>query len=105
MDHVNKIKILAGQLVCLEVTVRMENIFMILFKSLPDSYEYLITALKKMLMKELMMHYVTTHLMHEISKYNEKEPQDEDVAMVFQPSKGGNSFLRQGTKSCFYYSE
>lgn len=75
---------------------------MILFKSLPDSYEYLITALKKMLMKELMMHYVTTH---EISKYNEKEPQDEDVAMVFQPSKGGNSFLRQGTKSSFYYSK
>lgn len=45
LDHVNKVKALTNQLICLEVPVRDKNIIMTLFKSLQASYEYLITAL------------------------------------------------------------
>ena len=50
------------------------DIVMILLESLPTSFEYLITAMKLMPMKELMMNYVTTCLMHEMSKLKEKKP-------------------------------
>ena len=68
LDHVNKIKTLAAHLTCLEVPVREEKIIMTLLESLSASYEYLITALETMLMKELMMKYVMTSFMHEMSK-------------------------------------
>ena len=67
-----------------------EDIVMTLFTSFPALYEYLIIALETMPMKELMMEYVTARLMHEISKSNEKEPQDEGMAMVLRQSKAGN---------------
>ena len=102
LDHVNKVKALVDQLVCLEVPVRDEDIVMTLLESLPASFEYLITAMETMPMKELTMDYVTMRLMHEMSKRKEKEPQGEDVAMVLRQNKGDNSFPRQGAKSCFY---
>ena len=51
-----------------------EDIVTILLESLLDLYKYLIIAMKMMPMKELMMEYVTTRLMHEMSKCKEKEP-------------------------------
>ena len=102
LDHVNKVKALADQLACLEVPVREEDIVMTLLESLPASYEFLITALETMPMKELTMEYVTARLMHEMSKRKEKEPQGEDVAMVARQSKAGDPRLRQGVKTCFY---
>ena len=45
-----------------------------LLDSLPASYEYFITTLETMLMKELTMKHVTARLMHEMSKRKEKEP-------------------------------
>ena len=59
-----------------------ENIVMTLLENLPASYEYLITALETMPMKELTMEYVTARLKHEVSKHKEKELQDEGAAMV-----------------------
>lgn len=53
LDHVNKAKASAEQLTCLEVYVREEDIVMTLLKILPKSYEYSITSLVAMLMKEL----------------------------------------------------
>lgn len=44
----------------------------------------LITTLETM---ELPMKYVTTYLMHEMSKRNENEPQGEDVTMMLQHDK------------------
>ena len=102
LDHVNKVKGLADQLACLEVPVREEDIVMTLLESLPASYEFLITALETMPMKELTMEYVTARLMHEMSKRKEKEPQGEEVALVSRQSKGGDPRLRQGVKTCFY---
>jgi hypothetical protein len=102
LDHVNKVKALADQLAYLEVPVREEDIVMTLLESLPASYEFLITALETMPMKELTMEYVTARLMHEMSKRKEKELQGEDVAMVARKNKAGDPRLRQGVKTCFY---
>ena len=55
LDHVNKVKVLMDQFVCLEVPTTDENIIMTLLESLPASYEYLITAMETMPMKELTM--------------------------------------------------
>lgn len=74
LDHVNKVKALADQLVCLNVPVRDENFVMTLLKNLPKLYKYLITALEMLPMKELTMDYIMTRLMHEMSKREENEP-------------------------------
>ncbi len=68
MDHVNKVKVLVDQLVCLKISVREEDIIITLLENLPLSYEYLTTAIDTMPMKELTMDYMTTRLMHEMSK-------------------------------------
>jgi len=105
LDHINNVKALADQLACLEVPVKDEDIVMTLLESLPASYEYLITALETMPMKELTMEYVTARLMHEVSKRKEKEPQGDDAAMMLRQGKAGNSFPRQGgqgARTCFY---
>ena len=73
LDHVNKVKVFADQLACLEVVVREEDIVMTLLESLLGSYKYLMTTLETTLMKKLTMEYVTTRLMHEMSKRKEKE--------------------------------
>lgn len=39
--------------------------------------------------------YVMVHLMHEMLKHKENEPQGEDAAMALRQSKGGNLFPRQ----------
>ena len=74
LDHINKVKTLADQLLCLEVPVKDEDVVMTLLESLPTSYEYLITALETRPMKELTLEFVTARLMHEVSKRKEKEP-------------------------------
>ena len=73
LDHVNKVKTLADQLVFLEVFIRDEDIIISLLESLLASYKYLIIALEVMRMKELMLDYVTTHLMHEMFKCKNNE--------------------------------
>jgi hypothetical protein len=62
LNHINKVKALANQLVCLEVPVKNE-VAMILLKSLPSFYEHLITTLKTMLMMELIMKCMAARLM------------------------------------------
>ena len=84
LDYINKIKAAVDQLACLEVPVRDKNIVMTLLKSLSTSFEYLITAIKTMPMKELTMDYVTECLMHDMSKRKEKKPQGEDATMVLR---------------------
>ena len=74
MDHINKVKALVDQLVCLEVTVRNKDIVMILLESLSALFVYLITAIKTMPMKKFTMDYMTARLMHEMSKRKENEP-------------------------------
>jgi hypothetical protein len=103
LDHINKVKALADQLACLEVPVRDEDVVMTLLESLPPSYEYLITALETLPMKDLTMEFVTARLMHEMSKRKEKEPQGDDAAMVSMQGKGGTTSTRKDTKTCYYF--
>ena len=95
-------KALGDQLACVEIPVRDENIIMTLFESLPASYEYLITALGMMLIKEFMIDYLTACLMHEISKCKQNEYQGGNATMILQKNKGGNSNQHQGMKLNFY---
>jgi hypothetical protein len=62
--------------------MRDENIVMTLLENLSTLFEYLITAMETMPMKELTMNYVTAHFMHEILKRKKKEPQGDDAAMI-----------------------
>ena len=93
LDHVNKFKAFANQLVCLEISVRDEDIVKTLFKSMSTSYKYLTTALKTMPMKEITIDYYVTARIHEMSKGKEKKLQDEDATTILRQNKGGNSFL------------
>ena len=102
LNRVNKVKTLANQLICLEVPVKNKYIDMILHKNLSMSYEYLITVMETMMMKKLMMNYVTICLMYEMLKRKENEPQNKDDVMMLQQNKYNNLFLRQGVKLCFY---
>ena len=44
LDHINQMKALVDQLTCLVVPIRDEDLVMTLLKSLPPSYEHLITT-------------------------------------------------------------
>jgi hypothetical protein len=105
LDHINHVKALADQFVCMEITVRDEDTVMTLFESLPPSYEYLITALETKAREELTMDYVKARLMHEVSKRKEKNPRSEDAAMMLRQGKMDTSSSRQSrqdTRTCFY---
>jgi hypothetical protein len=86
----------------LEVPVKDEDVVMTLLESLPPSYEYLITPLETLPMKDLTMEFVTARLMHEVSKKKEKEPQGDDAAMVSMQGRGGTTSTRKDTKRCYY---
>lgn len=68
LNHVNKVQALMDQLVYLQIPMKDENITMTLFVILPVSYEYLITIIKMISIKELTMDYVTTRFMYKMSK-------------------------------------
>lgn len=74
LNYIKKVKGFAEQLVALEKVMRNEDIVMVFFESLSALYQFLIIAMKTIPMKELTMDYVTTRLMDEMSKYNEKTP-------------------------------
>ena len=101
LDHINKVKSLADQLMCLEVPLKDEDIVMTLLDSLPPTYEHLITALETRPMKELTLEFVTARLMHEVAKRKEKEPQGDDSAMVSRQGKGGSNKNRREERVCF----
>ena len=68
---------------------------MILLESLSPSYEYFMTTLKTMQMKEFTMEYVMTRLMHEVSKKKEKGPTNNNVVIVLYQDK---TAIHLGTK-------
>lgn len=98
LDRVNKVKAFVDQIVYLEVPVREGNIIMIFLESLLMSNEYPITALNTMPTKE----YITTRLMHKMSKHKENEPQGKDEVMMSCQNNVSDSPSRQGIRMCFY---
>ena len=57
-------------LACLEVHVRNENIVMTLLESLSTLFEYLITVIKTMSMKEFIMEYVLQPLLAFLNNFH-----------------------------------
>ena len=92
LDYINKVKAFADQFLCLEVSVRNENVIMTLLESVPPSYEYLIIVLEVILTKELTMEYVTTRFMLEVSKAEENKSHYNDAAMMLYQGKTNNLF-------------
>ena len=101
LDHINKVKGLADQLVCLEAPLTDGDIVMTLLESLPTSYEYLITALETRAMKDLNLEYVTARLMHEVSKRKENETKEGGAALLSRNGNGETSQPRKETRTCF----
>lgn len=68
---------------------------MTLHKNLSPVYEYLITTLKTVRIKELTMKYMMVHLMHKMPKRKKNESQDDhDGVVMLQQDKGNNpSFM------------
>lgn len=52
--------------------MRGEDTIMTMLERLPALYEYLITAIETMPLKDLTMDYVTGRLMHEILKFKRR---------------------------------
>ena len=96
LDHINKVKSLADQLTCLEVPMKNEDVVLTLLDSLPPSFDHLITALKTRLMSELTLDFITTRLMHEVSKRKEKELQRDDVTMLSRQARTFDNNKRRG---------
>src|SRR5450631_1333284 len=96
LDHINKVKSLADQLTCLEVPMKEEDVVMTLLDSLPPSFDHLITALETRPFSELTLDFITTRLMHEVSKRKEKEPQGDDAAMLSRQPRAFDNNERHG---------
>lgn len=96
LDHVNKIKAFIDQLACLKVFVCKKNIILTLLESILTSYEYLITTLSLVLMKELTMESCDNRFDPGDITVQGKKPQGKSMVMVLHKSKAGNSPSRQG---------
>ena len=104
-DHVNKVKELVDQPAYLEVSVRYEDIVMTLLKSLLTSYEYLITTLEMMSMKELMMDYVMAHLWTIYRSVQRRSPKVRIQPWCCGKTKGTIHFHAYTQMLCFYYGK
>ena len=71
LAYINKVKALADQLNGADVTISDRDIVMMLLESLPPSYEYLIVAMESSPIQELTLDYVTSRLLHELSRRKE----------------------------------
>ena len=73
LQHINKVKTLADQLEALDVAVIEGDIVMTLLESLPSSFENLIMAMETKDIKELTLTYVTSRLIHEVTRKKENQ--------------------------------
>ena len=90
LQHINKVKTLADQLEALDVTVMEGDIVMTLLESLPSSFENLIVAMETKDIKELTLTYVTSRLMHEVTrKENQNAAMDNTALIAHQYKSGG----------------
>jgi hypothetical protein len=51
--HINTVKALANQLCSIEVNITDEDVYMVLFMSLPPSFDNLVTSLESMSTKDV----------------------------------------------------
>jgi hypothetical protein len=92
--HINMVKALADQLCSIEVNITDENVYMVLFMSLPPSFNNLVTSLESMSTKDVDLQFIVVRLLHEVSKRKECES-SETTALV-------NKTHKSNKKLCFY---
>ncbi len=72
LDHIDKVKALEDQFASLKVPVEDENVVIDLLESLPTSYDYLITALETLNLKDLTIEFMMAKLLYKLSKRKKK---------------------------------
>jgi predicted Fe-S protein YdhL (DUF1289 family) len=92
--HINIVKALMDQLRSIEVNITDEDVYMVLFMSLPPSFDNLVTSLESMSTKDVDLQFIVTRLLHEVSKRKECES-SETTALV-------NKTHKSNEKLCFY---
>ena len=101
LAHINKVKALADQFNGADVAIFDGDIVMTLLESLPPSYESLIVAMETRPIQELTLDYVTSRLLHELSRRKENESRGDNVVFYVKQSKGGSSGSTS-ERVCFY---
>jgi hypothetical protein len=92
--HINTVKALVDQLRSIEVNITDENVYMVLFMSLPPSFDNLVTSLESMSTKDVDFQFIVVRLLHKMSKKKECES-SETTALV-------NEIHKSNKKLCFY---
>ena len=80
LAHIKKVKALADQLIGADVNITDGDIVVTLLESLLPSYEYLIVAMESRPINELTLDYVTSRLLHELSRRKENETRSDSAA-------------------------
>jgi hypothetical protein len=70
--HINMVKALADQLYSIEVKIEDEDVYMVLFMSLPPSFDNLVMSLESMSTKDVDLQFIIVRLLHEVSKRKRK---------------------------------
>jgi len=92
--HINTMKALAYQLCSIEVNITDEDVYMVLFMSLPPSFDNLVTSLESMSIKDVDLQFIIARLLHKVSKRKECES-SETTTLV-------NKTHNSNKKLCFY---
>ncbi len=61
-------EVLADQLRSIEVKIKDEDVYMVLFISLPPSFDNLVTSLDSMSTKDVDLQFIIVRLLHEVFK-------------------------------------
>ena len=101
LAYINKVKALADQLNGADVTISDRDIVMMLLESLPPSYEYLIVAMESSPIQELTLDYVTSRLLHELSRRKENESRGDGAAFYAKQAKGASNGSNN-KRACYY---
>jgi len=73
--HINTVKTLMDQLLSIEMNITDEDVYMVLFMNLPQSFDNLITSLESMSIN-VNLQFIVTRLLHEVSKSSENVESD-----------------------------
>jgi hypothetical protein len=91
--HINMVKALADQLRSIEVNITQEDVYMVLFMSLPPSFDNFVTSLESMSTKDVHFQFIIPRLLHEVSKKTKCES-SEIIALT-------NKTHKSNEKLCF----
>ena len=99
--NIIKVKIFADWVNGADVAINDGDIVMTLLESLSSSYEYFIVAMESRPIQQLTLDYVTSRLLHELSRRKENESRGETSTLLVKQSPGAAS-RRSTEKVCFY---